>query len=134
MIKQKRISYIENYLSVLLTGASVSDNIFVGSLPSTTDSDWTDLVLIDVQKMQDYDAYSTGSVLIYLYARPTGTPTRKNVTLLNKMENKLYAAIEGALDSHYIAQVQWAQSDRDSTLEWDFNVVSVSLTVRNAGF
>lgn len=130
MITHKRVSYIENFFSVLLTSAGVSDNIFVGSLPEATDSEWTDLVLIEVQKMTEYNAYSRGTVLIYLYARPTGSPTRKNVTLLNKMEKKLYAAIEDNVDTYYSCNIQWAATDRDTTLEWDYNVVSVQVNVR----
>lgn len=131
MQKKKRIAYIENFFSKLLTAADVSDNIFVGTLPLTTDSEWEDMVCVEVQKMTDYDAYSVGSVLIYLYARPTGTPTRKNVSRLNNMENALSAAIEGSNDGYYIIEEQWRACDYDDGRNFHYNVISVSVTVRN---
>ena len=134
MQKKKRIAYIENFFSVLLTTAEVSDNVFVGTLPLTTDSEWGDMVCVEVQKMTDYNAYSTGSVLIYLYARPTGTPTRKNVSLLNIMERKLSAAIESSNDGFYIIQEQWRDNGYDDDRNFHYNVISVSVTVRNVSF
>lgn len=131
MQKRKRIAHIENFFSKLLTAAGVSDNIFVGTLPLTTDSEWNDMVCVEVQKMTDYDAYSTGSALIYLYARPTGTPTRKNVSLLNNMENKLSAAIEDSLNGYYVIEEQWRACDYDDDRNFHYNVISVNVTVRN---
>ena len=134
MQKKKRIAYIENFFSILLTTAEVSDNVFVGTLPLTTDSEWDNMACVEVQKMTDYNAYSTGSVLIYLYARPTGTPTRKNVTQLNIMERKLSAAIEGSNDGFYIIQEQWRDNGYDDDRNFHYNVISVSVTVRNVSF
>ena len=131
MQKKKRIAYIENFFSILLTNAGISDNVFVGTLPPTTDSEWDDMVCVEVQKMVDYNAYSTGSVLIYLYARPTGTPARKNVSLLNDMEKALSAAIEGSADAYYIIEEQWRDNGYDDDRNFHYNVISVSVTVRN---
>ena len=132
MGKHDRISYIENYFSVLLTAAEVSDNIFVGTLPLVTDSGWEDMAYIEVQKMTDYDAYSDGSVLIYLYAKPTGSGStlRKNVTRLNQMERALDTAVEEARDDDYIIVEQWRDSGFDDDRNFHYNVISVSVTVR----
>lgn len=131
MQKKKRVSYIENFLSVLLTTAEVSDNVFVGTLPPTTDSEWEDMVCIEVQKITDYTAYSTGSVLIYLYARPTGTPSRKNVTLLNTMERKLSEAVESNKGGYYSFYEQWRAVDYDDDRNFHYNVISLHFTVRD---
>lgn len=129
-LKESRVSYIEDYFSRLLTAAELSDNIFAGTLPLTTDSEWEDMVLIEVNKMTDYEAYTQGSVSIYLYARPTGTPAVKNVNLLNKMEKKLDAAIADAVDDNYIISEQWRDSDYDDDRNFHYDVVNVSVMTR----
>ena len=130
MQKKKRIAYIENFFSILLTNAGISDNVFVGTLPPTTDSEWDDMVCVEVQKMVDYNAYSTGSVLIYLYARPTGTPARKNVSLLNDMEKALSAAIEGSADKYYSFYEQWRDNGYDDDRNFHYNVISLHFVAR----
>lgn len=131
MQKKKRIAYIENFFSKLLTAAGVSDNVFVGTLPPTTDSEWEDMVCVEVQRMTDYTAYSTGSVLVYLYARPTGTPSRKNVTRLNEMERALSTIIEDTHDGYYSCYEQWRDSDYDDDRIFHYNVISLHLIVRD---
>lgn len=131
MKTERRVSYIENFLSKLLTAAfGSSECVFVGTLPPTTDSDWEYMVYADVQKMTDMTAYTTGSVLIYLYARPSGTPARKNVTLLNKMEKKVYAAIEDSDDEDYAIKVQWTNTDYDDDRNFHYNVISIKVIAR----
>lgn len=132
MHKKKRIAYIENFLSKLLTSAGISDNIFVGTLPTTTDSEWEDMVCVEVQRMTDRAAYSEGSVLVYLYARPTGTPSRKNVARLNEMERALSEAIEGTRDGYYSCYEQWRDSDYDNDRMFHYNVISLHMNVRDA--
>ena len=130
MKTERRVSYIENFFSKLLTASGASDNIFVGTLPLTTDGDWDDMIYVELQKMSDRTAFLQGSALIYLYARPTGTPTRKNVTLLNKMEKKVYQAIEDARDDVYAVHTEWSDNGYDDDRNFHFNVISVSVTVR----
>ena len=85
----RRLSRIENFFSMLLTKGKISDNIFVGELPPTTSKDWDDFVNVDVGQQREHGGYSSGYANIYLYARPKGTPLRKNVKLLDKMEGIL---------------------------------------------
>lgn len=125
----KRLSRIENFFSMLLANKGISDNIFVGELPPTTQEGWKSMVLVDVNRQTDYDAYSTGSASIYLYARPTGEYPSKNVKLLNTMEKCLDAALDGNASPNYTVQVNWRDSDYDNARNFHFNVVNVNVVV-----
>lgn len=127
---QRRISRIENFFSMLLTQGKVSENIFVGELPPTTGKDWQDFVNVDVGQQQDYGAYSSGYANIYLYARPKGTPLRKNVKQLDKMEEILDGLIEKSNDKDYVIQELYRDSGYDSNRQFHFQMVSVSVLVK----
>lgn len=127
---QRRLSRIENFFSMLLTGKGISRNVFVGELPPTTNKDWEDFVNVDVGQQQDHGAYSSGYVNIYLYARPRGTPLRKNVSLLDKMEKALDEAIDEANDKDYAIQELYRDSGYDSNRQFHFQLISVSVIAR----
>lgn len=40
----KTTSRAENFFSMLLTKAGISDNLFIGNMPATVDSSWKDMV------------------------------------------------------------------------------------------
>ena len=127
---QRRLSRIENFFSMLLANKGISKNIFVGELPPTTDKDWDDFVNVDVGQQRDRNAYSAGYVNIYLYARPKGTPLRKNVKLLDKMEAALDSAIHNANSGDYTIQELYRDSGYDSNRQFHFNMISISVIVR----
>ena len=127
---QRRLSRIENFFSILLTNKGISNNIFIGELPPTTDKDWDDFVNVDVGQQRDNGAYSSGYVNIYLYARPKGTPLRKNVKLLDKMEGMLDNIINGTNDKDYTIHELYRDSGYDSNRQFHFQMISVSVITR----
>ena len=126
----RRLSRIENFFSMLLTKGKISDNIFVGELPPTTSKNWDDFVNVDVGQQSDYGGYSSGYANIYLYARPKGTPLRKNVKLLDKMEGILDDVIKYSNNKDYTIQVLYRDSGYDSNRQFHFQMVSVSVIAR----
>ena len=126
----RRLSRIENFFSMLLTKGKISDNIFVGELPPTTSKDWDDFVNVDVCQQRDHGGYSSGYANIYLYARPKGTPLRKNVKLLDKMEGILDDVIKQSNNKDYTIQVLYRDSGYDSNRQFHFQMISVSVIAR----
>lgn len=126
----RRLSRIENFFSMLLTKGKISDNIFVGELPPTTSKNWDDFVNVDVGQQRDYSGYSSGYANIYLYARPKGTPLRKNVKLLDKMEGILDDVIKHSNNKDYTIQVLYRDSGYDSNRQFHFQMISVSVIAR----
>lgn len=126
----RRLSRIENFFSMLLTKGKISDNIFVGELPPTTSKNWDDFVNVDVGQQRDYGGYSSGYANIYLYARPKGTPLRKNVKLLDKMEGILDDVIKQSNNKDYTIQVLYRDSGYDSNRQFHFQIISVSVIAR----
>ena len=126
----RRLSRIENFFSMLLTKGKISDNIFVGELPPTTSKNWDDFVNVDVGQQRDYGGYSSGYANIYLYARPKGTPLRKNVKLLDMMEGILDDVIKHSNNKDYTIQVLYRDSGYDSNRQFHFQMISVSVIAR----
>ena len=126
----RRLSRIENFFSMLLTKGKISNNIFVGELPPTTSKNWDDFVNVDVGQQRDYGGYSSGYANIYLYARPKGTPLRKNVKLLDKMEGILDDVIKQSNNKDYTIQVLYRDSGYDSNRQFNFQMISVSVIAR----
>lgn len=126
----RRLSRIENFFSMLLTKGKISDNIFVGELPPTTSKNWDDFVNVDVGQQRDYGGYSSGYANIYLYARPKGTPLRKNVKLLDNMEGILDDVIKHSNNKDYTIQVLYRDSGYDSNRQFHFQMISVSVIAR----
>lgn len=127
--KYLRISQIENYLSILITKAKISDNVFVGEeLPTNISKDWESMVLIDVIGQNNRGAFGSGTANIYLYAKPTGHLSRKNMKLLDKMEETLNATIKNANDTHFAVHINWRDSGYDKDCNFHYNVISLHVT------
>ena len=126
----RRLSRIENFFSMLLTKGKISNNIFVGELPPTTSKNWDDFVNVDVGQQREHGGYSSGYANIYLYARPKGTPLRKNVKLLDKMEGILDDVIKNSNNKDYTIQVLYRDSGYDSNRQFHFQMISVSVIAR----
>lgn len=124
------MSRIENFFSILLTKKGISDNIFIGEPPITTSKDWDSFVVVDVNRQTDYNAYSTGSANIFLYARPKGDGAKKNVALLDKMENALDTAINNCIDSYHSIVIQWRDAGYDDSRIFHYNVINVRITTK----
>lgn len=127
---QRRLSRIENFFSMLLSNKGLSDNIFIGELPPTTNKEWEDFANVDIGQQRDYGGYSLGYANIYLYARPKGALRRKNVKTLDKMEGVLDMIIDEANSKDYVIQELYRDSGYDTNRQFHFDMISVSVTVK----
>ena len=124
-----RVSRVENFVFHLVNEAGLSKNIFVSTLPVTIKSEWADMVLIDVGKGDNLNAYRRYSVNVYLYAKGKGDLQTKNVNVIDAMEEKLLQAVSDSKDNNYTPTVNWSDSDYDSTRNLHFNVVNLTVKV-----
>ena len=126
-----RVSRVENFVYRLVKGAGLSSNVFVSTLPVTIKSEWADMVLIDVGKGDNLNAYRRFSVNVYLYAKGQGDLQTKNVNVIDAMEEKLLQAVSDSKDNNYTPIVNWSDSDYDSTRNLHFNVVNLTVKVHD---
>ena len=126
-----RVSRVENFVFHLVNEAGLSKNIFVSTLPVTIKSEWANMVLIDVGKGENFDAYRRFSVNVYLYAKGKGDLQTKNVNVIDAMEEKLLQAVSDCKDNNYTPTVNWSDSDYDSTRNLHFNVVNLTVKVHD---
>lgn len=126
-----RVSRVENFVYRLVKGAGLSSNVFVSTLPVTIKSEWADMVLIDVGKGENLNAYRRFSVNVYLYAKGKGDLQTKNVNVIDAMEEKLLQAVSDSKDNNYTPTVNWSDSDYDSTRNLHFNVVNLTVKVHD---
>lgn len=126
-----RVSRVENFVYRLVKGAKLSSNVFVSTLPVTIKSEWADMVLIDVGKGDNLNAYRRFSVNVYLYAKGKGDLQTKNVNVIDAMEEKLLQAVSDSKDNNYTPTVNWSDSDYDSTRNLHFNVVNLTVKVHD---
>ena len=126
-----RVSRVENFVFHLVNEAGLSKNIFVSTLPVTIKSEWANMVLIDVGKGDNLNAYRRFSVNVYLYAKGQGDPQTKNVNVIDAMEEKLLQAVSDSRDNNYTPTVNWSDSDYDSTRNLHFNVVNLTVKVHD---
>ena len=126
-----RVSRVENFVYRLVRGAGLSSNVFVSTLPVTIKSEWSDMVLIDVGKGDNLNAYRRFSVNVYLYAKGKGDLQTKNVNVIDTMEEKLLQAVSNSKDNNYTPTVNWSDSDYDSTRNLHFNVVNLTVKVHD---
>ena len=131
MTKYGRVSRVENFVYRLVKGAGLSSNVFVSTLPVTIKSEWAYMVLIDVGKGDNLNAYRRFSVNVYLYAKGKGDLQTKNVNVIDAMEEKLLQAIQDCSDNHYHPNINWSDSDYDSTRNLHFNVVNLTVKVHD---
>lgn len=122
---------VENFVYRLVKGAGLSSNVFVSTLPVTIKSEWADMVLIDVGKGDNLNAYRRFSVNVYLYAKGKGDLQTKNVNVIDAMEEKLLQAVSDSKDNNYTPTVNWSDSDYDSTRNLHFNVVNLTVKVHD---
>ena len=126
-----RVSRVENFVYRLVRGAGLSSNVFVSTLPVTIKSQWADMVLIDVGKGDNLNAYRRFSVNVYLYAKGKGDLQTKNVNVIDAMEEKLLQAVSDSKDNNYTPTVNWSDSDYDSTRNLHFNIVNLTVKVHD---
>lgn len=116
---------------MLLTKYAVSKQIFISQLPVTIKPEWNDMVMIDVGNGKNYDSHRTFSVNIYLYGRPVGDLQKKNVKVIDNMEELLLKAVSECNDGHYHLSVNWSDADYDPTRNFHFNVLNITVLVND---
>ncbi len=122
------ISKIESYLNSIIDKV-VSDNTYVGTLPTTIDAKWTDMVLIECPNgIADYDALGRGTFLIWLYAKPNTNGT-KNVAIMSRLEQKLNEVIANADNPNYQINRRGTYQDFDEDRKWHCNIVELNLQI-----
>lgn len=121
------ISAIELFFTKLIDG-KVSSNTYAGSLPSTIKDEWTDIVFIDCNPINDLDAYGKGTVLIYLYAKPMKSG-KKNLSVIDKMERSLNEVIANNDSKIYNISRRLTYPDYDSVRNLHYNVVEIITTI-----
>lgn len=131
MNKYKHISRVENNISMMLAKAGISKHVFFGSLPASLDNSWTDMILVDVQAISDYDSHAKGSANIFLYAKATDSTSKKAVKQLEEMETKLDTILAEYYDSHYSLEINYRDQGYDENTQFYYNIVNIAITVRN---
>lgn len=126
-----RVSRVENFFNMLLTKYAVSKQIFVSQLPVNIKPTWGDMVLIDVGQGKNYSSHRLFSVNVFLYGRPIGELQKKNVKVIDQMEELLLKAIQESSDEHYHPSVNWSDSDYDTTRNFHYNVVNITVLVND---
>ena len=122
------ISKVEDYLYKVLK-SKVSENLYVGTLPDTTQSTWSDMCLIDCSSsVSDYEAYGEGIVHILLYAKPMQNGS-KNVAIMSKLEAKLNEVIEQNTSREYHISRLNTYTDYDEKRKWHCNIVALILKI-----
>ena len=122
------ISKIESYLNGIIDNV-VSNNTFVGDLPTTIDSTWNDMVMIDCANgITDYMGIGRGTVLIWLYAKPLANGI-KNVAVMSKMEKALNDVLSNSKNQTYQISRVATYQDFDTTRQWHCNIVELNLQI-----
>lgn len=116
---------------MLLTKAGVSKNLFIGNMPATVDSSWKDMVFVDVLSIRNKGGYAQGSANVFLYAKSVDSHGTKPVPKLYNMELALKDAVEKCNDRHYSVEINTYDSDYDQNRNYFYNVINVTITVRN---
>lgn len=122
------ISAIETFFNSLLDD-KVSNNTFFTTLPTTLDESWEDIVVVDCSNsIQDLNAYGTGVVLVWLYAKPM-INGRKNVKVMSRLEKALNEALKNNTSSNYTVSRRGAFADFDSDAKMHCNIIEIQLLI-----
>ena len=122
------ISKIESYLHSIIDN-KVSNNTFVGTLPSTIQSSWNDICLIDVGNIiTDLNAYGRGVIHVLLYAKPLSDGS-KNVAVMSKLEQALNDVIDTQQSQTYQINRRTTYAEYDAERKWHCNVVALNILI-----
>lgn len=122
------ISKIETYLYGIMDNV-VSNNTYAGTLPDTIQSSWADMCLIDcATAISDLNAYGSGVVLIWLYAKPRLNGTKDTATM-SKLEQRLNDVIKSASNATYHINRRNTYSDYDADRKWHCNIVELNILI-----
>lgn len=124
------ISNVEDFFNTLLQGADkVSENVYF-RIPSTMPTNVNDFVVVDCgSAIEDMNAYGSGIVTVYMYAKSIGDEGQKDLYKLSEMETKLLQLVNESNDEHYRIYRYNTYSDYDDTLSMFCNIVMVRITI-----
>lgn len=121
------VSKIESFMVSILEG-NVGEAVYVGNPPSTIATSMNSFSVIDVNNVEDLDAFGRATVLVYLYGRPNANSTKK-AALISAMATKMNELIENNTSNNYQLERRSTYSDYDSTRNWFYDVVEVIVKI-----
>lgn len=122
------ISNVEDFFNTLLQG-KVSDNVYF-RIPQVIPSNIDEFVVVDCgSAIEDMNAYGSGIVTVYLYARSIGDEGQKDLYRLSEMETDLLKVVKESSDKHYRIYRYNTYSDYDDSISMFCNIVMIKLTV-----
>lgn len=123
------ISSIENFFYSVLH-KKVSDKVFLGGLPSTIQSTWTDMVVVDISStIKDLTAFGLGTVSILLYPNKNRADGSKNSPVTSALGKKLNLALESYKKDNYSIRRVGTFSEYDSVRKIYYDVVLVQIMI-----
>lgn len=129
MIKEQiNITNIEDFFHALLYD-KLTTHLFFTSLPLTIQSDWEEMVLVDISDaIQDKGGAGNGMIAVYNYAKPKANGT-KNSAKLSQMDKKLEELIQSSKSEHYFISRYKTYSDYDSDRNLHCNITLINLQI-----
>ena len=125
------ISQVERFYKMLFYKKGITDNIFVGNLPSTLSTTMTNMMLIDCSVgISDLHSHGSGSVNVYLYTRPIGANMEKDIKTLNAMENALSSTLDNNASPNYSVDINWHDCGYDTNRNLHYDVVNIKTTIK----
>lgn len=121
------ISKIETFFNDLLDN-NVSENTFFSDLPKSINQKWKDMVVVDCDDIRDLNAFGSGNVYVFLYAKTMSDGT-KPVKTLSMLETNLNECIKSNKDEHYKISRARSYSDFDEQRNLYVNVVILNLII-----
>ena len=122
------ISDIEKFI-VDIIWKKVSDNVFVGDLPSAIDSKLKDMVVIDCSNtINNMNAFGYGTVNIIMYANPT-SDGMKDEELLGDMCDMLTICVEENKNPSFGLTIGNTYSDYDTNRKLHCNIVQLKIVI-----
>lgn len=122
------ISNIESFLEGIIRGV-VSDNVFVGTLPTTIKREWNDMCLVTCSNaISDMEAKGMGIVFIWLYAKPNSDGT-KNVAKMLDLETRMNSVIQNNQSPIYAINRRATYTEYDDARKWHCNVVELNIQI-----
>lgn len=126
MEEVRYISKIESFFCDLL-GKKLSDNVFFSELPAPLNGTWETMVVVDCgDAIENKDAYGTGTVLVWMYARPRGDGS-KDVAAIHKMETALRECINSNSSKDYYVSFRRNYSGYDQQRSLFYNIAALDL-------
>lgn len=122
------ISSIETFFDSLLRG-KLTKNLFFGELPTNIVKSWKDVVVVDCgNPIRNKDAFSQGTILVYLYVRQNSQGV-KDVKTMQMLECKLNELIDNNSDPYYKTTIVGNYTNYNAVNDLYFTIIQINLVV-----